>query len=78
MQIHQLPFTQLKILIEHPITLVRYCTSSGFPSGSVLKNQPASVGDAGDTGSKPGKGRSPGAGNGTHSSVLLSPFFLSF
>ena len=33
----------------------------GFPSGSVVKNPPAS---AGDTGSFPGSGRSPGEGNG--------------
>jgi len=33
----------------------------GFPGGSVLKNPPAS---AGDTGSIPGLGRSPGGGNG--------------
>jgi len=33
----------------------------GFPGGSVVKNQPA---NAGDTGSIPGWGRSPGRGNG--------------
>ena len=33
----------------------------GFPGGSVVKNSPAS---AGDTGSIPGTGRSPGEGNG--------------
>ena len=33
----------------------------GFPGGSVVKNLPAS---AGDTGSIPGSGRSPGEGNG--------------
>ena len=33
----------------------------GFPGGSVVKNLPA---NAGDTGSIPGSGRSPGAGNG--------------
>ena len=32
----------------------------GFPSGSVVNNLPA---DAGDTGSIPGWGRSPGVGN---------------
>ena len=36
----------------------------GFPSGSVVKNPPASPGDAGDTGLIPGSGRSPGEGNG--------------
>ena len=54
MQIHPLPLTQLKICIEHLIILVRYYMSSGFPNGSVLKNQSANVGDAGDTGSNPG------------------------
>ena len=33
----------------------------GFPGGSVVKNPPAS---AGDLGSPPGSGRSPGGGNG--------------
>ena len=33
----------------------------GFPSGSVVKNPPA---NAGDLGSIPGPGRSPGGGNG--------------
>ena len=36
----------------------------GLPSGSVVKSQPASVGDAGDRGSIPGSGRSLGEGNG--------------
>ena len=36
----------------------------GFPGGSVLKNLPASAGDAGDLGSIPGLGRSPGGGHG--------------
>ena len=33
----------------------------GFPGGSVVKNPPANAGDAG---SIPGSGRSPGVGNG--------------
>jgi len=33
----------------------------GFPDDSVVKNQPA---NAGDSGSIPGSGRSPGEGNG--------------
>ena len=33
----------------------------GFPGGSVVKNPPA---NAGDLGSIPGSGRSPGGGNG--------------
>ena len=35
--------------------------SLGFPGGSVVKNLPA---NAGDVGSIPGLGRSPGVGNG--------------
>ena len=34
------------------------------PSGSVVKNLPASAGDPGDVGSLPGSRRSPGEGNG--------------
>ena len=36
---------------------------AGFPGGSVVKNLPANAGDAGDVGSVPGWGRSPGGGN---------------
>ena len=39
----------------------------GFPGGSVVKNPSASVGDVGLS---PGSGRSPGGGNGNHSSIL--------
>ena len=35
-----------------------------FPGGPVVKNLPAKAGDAGDVGSVPGSGRSPGGGNG--------------
>ena len=35
-----------------------------FPGGAVAKTPPASAGDAGDAGSTPGSGRSPGVGNG--------------
>ena len=37
------------------------CENLGFPSGSVIKNPPVSAGDAGST---PVSGRSPGEGNG--------------
>ena len=37
----------------------------GFHSGSEVKNLPASAGDAGDKGSIPESGRSPGGGNGS-------------
>ena len=36
----------------------------GFPGGAVVKNTPTNVGDARDTGSISGSGRSPGEGNG--------------
>ena len=39
----------------------------GIPRGSVVKNLPA---NAGDSSSIPGSGRSPGEGNGNHSSIL--------
>ena len=42
----------------------------GFPGGTVVKNQPANAGDARDTGSIPGSGRSPGEGNGNPPSIL--------
>ena len=45
---------------------------TGFPGGSVLKNLPANVGDAG---SIPGLGKRPGEGNGNpvHDSCLENP-----
>ena len=36
----------------------------GFPGSSVVKNLPATAGDARDMGPIPGLGRSPGEGNG--------------
>ena len=36
----------------------------------VVKNPPANAGDAWDTGSSPGSGRSPGVGDGNFSSIL--------
>ena len=36
----------------------------GFPNGSVGKESTCNAGDAGDMGSIPGSGRSPGDGNG--------------
>ena len=44
----------------------------GFPGELLVKNSPVSVGDAGDVGSIPGLGRSPGVGNGN----LLHYFWL--
>ena len=41
----------------------------------MVKNPPANAGDAGDTGSIPGSGRSPGGGNGNpfQDSCLRNP-----
>ena len=36
----------------------------------MIKNPPANTGEAGDVGSIPGSGRSPGEGNATHSNIL--------
>ena len=41
-----------------------------FPGGAVVKNLPANAGDAGNAGLIPEWGRSPGVGNGNHSSIL--------
>jgi len=38
-------------------------TTTGFPGGSVVKNTPASAGDALDKGLTPGSERFPGGGN---------------
>ena len=38
--------------------------TQGLPGGAVVKNLPASAGDARDMGSIPGSGNSPGVGNG--------------
>ena len=42
----------------------------GFAGGSVVKNPPASAGNAGDMGLIAGSGRSPGVGNSTYSIIL--------
>ena len=51
---------------EHSLTgvWVLALTLTILPSGAVVKNQPASAGDAGDTYLTHGLGRSPGVGNG--------------
>ena len=50
--------------LELFLILTHIVKVGGFPDGSVLKNLPANMEDAGDTGSIPGLGRSPGEGNG--------------
>ena len=42
----------------------------GFPHGVVVKNPPANAGNTRDAHSISGSGRSPGEGNGNHSSVV--------
>ena len=42
----------------------------GFPDGSVGKESACSMGHAGEAGSVPGTGRSPGGGRGNRSSIL--------
>ena len=42
----------------------------GFPDNVAVKNSPAHTGDIRDLGSIPGSGRSPGGGDGNHSSIL--------
>ena len=43
----------------------------GFPGVSVVKNPPATAGDARDSGLIPGSGRCPGVGNGNSTPVFL-------
>ena len=51
------------------LCLVSLTLATGFLGGTLVKNPPANAGDAGDTGSIPGSGSSPGGGNATHSSI---------
>ena len=61
--------TQIIKLLSSPFGALIFCIQPilGFPGGSMIKNPPAS---AGDTGSIPGLGRSPGEGNATRSRIL--------
>ena len=54
------------LTLSSSLTLSYWC----FPGGSVLKNPPASTGDAGDTGLIPGFERSLEEEMATHSSIL--------
>ena len=53
--------------ITHDLVTKHLLASLG---GSVVKKLPTNAGDAGDLGSIPGPGRSPGGGNATHSSIF--------
>ena len=50
----------------HLIVVLTYISlmADSFPDDAVVKNPPANAGDAGDMGSIPKLGRSPGVGNG--------------
>ena len=58
--------------LSHLIFSITLC---GFPGDQGVKNLPANAGDAGDTDSFPGMGRSLGGGNGNplHYSCLGNP-----
>ena len=49
----------------HPQEISLNMLKTQLPGGSVVKHQPATAGEAGDVGSIPGSGRSPGEGHGT-------------
>ena len=50
--------------VKYEAILFVYTKCKGFPGGTVVKNLPASVGDARGEGSILGLRRSPGVGNG--------------
>ena len=56
------------------LTILPFCCGFlvyvSFLAGSVIKNLPDNAGDTEDVGLILGLGRSPGGGNGTHSSIL--------
>ena len=58
--------TLLSVVILNKILMHRQCSIRDFPGGSIVKNPLA---NAGDMGSTPGSGISPGEGNG-NSSIL--------
>ena len=57
-----LPFQQLPDFVENDLAHYYLCILRS--GGKVVKNLPASAGDARDVGLIPGSGRSPGGGNG--------------
>ena len=66
---------EIFILLAHLISLSITSESikagrTGFPGVRVVNHLPAQIGGAGDAGSIPGSGRSPGGGHGSHSSIL--------
>ena len=55
---------RIKSCLTHLFPYFLFIPTSVISADSAVKNQPASAGDAGDMGSIPGLGRSPGGGNG--------------
>ena len=70
--------TQMSFLANPIFVSIMWVPFKGFPGGKVVKNLPANAGNERDTSSIPGSGRSPGGGNGNHSSILyfFTPVFL--
>ena len=60
-------FTDLLCSLWFMFIFIYLNVYEGFPGGSEVKYLPA---NAGDVDSVPGWGRSPGVGNGNHSSIL--------
>ena len=52
------------LIMYSPCVIIHLSIYAVFSGGSVVKNPPASAGDAGDVVLIPGLGRSPGEGNG--------------
>ena len=57
-------------ILDRTYFLKLYENVWGFPDDSVGKESACNVGEAGDVGSIPGSGRSPGEGMATRSSIL--------
>ena len=57
---HQLESRNLSLSLNWWVSVY----TKGFPGGAEVKNPPANAGNAGDSGSIPGLGRSPAVGNG--------------
>ena len=64
--IHELP-AKISLLFDSFNFSIRYTSLLGFHYSSISKESACS---AGDPGSNPGSGRSPGGGMATHSSIL--------
>ena len=57
-------FASQTCILEYTYKHIHIYLKQHFPGDALVKNLPANAGDAGDTGSILGSGRSPGGGNG--------------